>query len=106
MAVFEEKQMCGYDFDRQKPIDNYIVDFFCNELMLAIEIDGCSHNERSGEDQIRQAKLESLGILFLRFYDVDIKKNIHGVLWVIGDWIRKYKDEPTPKSPPKRGLYK
>src|SRR3989338_9346391 len=70
--------------------------FFCNELMLAIEIDGCSHNERSEEDQIRQAKLESLGIRFLRFYDVDIKKNIHGVLWVIGDWIRKYKDEPTP----------
>ena len=92
----KKKQMCGYDFDRQKPIDNYIVDFFCNELMLAIEIDGCSHNERSEEDQIRQAKLESLGIRFLRFYDVDIKKNIHGVLWVIGDWIRKYKDEPTP----------
>ena len=37
---------------------------FCNELMLAIEIDGCSHNERSEEDQIRQAKLESLGIRF------------------------------------------
>lgn len=32
------KQMRGYDFHRQKPIDNYIVDFFCNELMLAIEI--------------------------------------------------------------------
>jgi very-short-patch-repair endonuclease len=32
------KQMLGYDFHRQKPIDNYIVDFFCSELMLAIEL--------------------------------------------------------------------
>ena len=37
------KQMYGYDFHRQKPIDNYIVDFFCHELMLAIEVDGYSH---------------------------------------------------------------
>lgn len=37
------KQMKGYDFHRQKPIDNYIVDFFCHELMLAIEIGGISH---------------------------------------------------------------
>ena len=34
------KQMLGYDFDRQRPIDNYIVDFYCKDLKLAIEIDG------------------------------------------------------------------
>jgi len=38
------KQMCGYDFDRQRPIDRFIVDFYCQELMLAIEIDGSSHD--------------------------------------------------------------
>ncbi|MDR4509316.1 MAG: endonuclease domain-containing protein [Candidatus Brocadiaceae bacterium] len=102
-TYLKKKQMCGYDFDRQKPIDNYIVDFFCNELMLAIEIDGCSHSEKDEGDRIRQAKLESLGIRFLRFYDSDIKKNIQGVLWVIEDWIRRHKDEPTP-SPPRRGM--
>ena len=102
-TYLKKKKMRGYDFDRQKPIDNYIVDFFCNELMLAIEIDGCSHNEKSEEDRIRQAKLESLGVRFLRFYDADVKKNIQGVLWVIEDWIRKHKDEPTP-TPPKRGI--
>src|SRR3989337_2035416 len=96
------KQLLGYDLDRQKPIDNYIVDFFCNELMLAIEIDGCSHNEKSEEDRIRQAKLESLGIRFLRFYDSDIKKNIQGVSWVIEDWIREHTTLPTP-SPYKEG---
>ena len=99
------KQILGCDFDRQKPINNYIVDFFCNELMLAIEIDGCSHNEKSEEDRIRQAKLESLGIRFLRFHDSDIKKNIQGVLWVIEDWIRKHKEEPTP-NPSQEGKKK
>jgi len=39
----KSRQMCGYDFHRQKPLGEYIVDFFCNELMLAIEIDGPSH---------------------------------------------------------------
>ncbi|TFG35719.1 MAG: DUF559 domain-containing protein, partial [Nitrospirales bacterium] len=37
------KQLMGYDFHRQKPIDNYVVDFFCNKLMLAIEVDGYTH---------------------------------------------------------------
>ena len=43
--------MQAFDFDRQKPIDNYIVDFFCNELMLVIEIDGESHNEKIDYDK-------------------------------------------------------
>ena len=90
------KKVLGYDFDRQKPIDNFIVDFFCNELMLAIEIDGVSHENKGEEDGARQSRLESLGVRFLRFYDSDIKENIQGVLWVIEDWIRKHKDEPTP----------
>lgn len=37
------KQMCSYDFHRQKPIDNFILDFFCHELMLGIEVDGYTH---------------------------------------------------------------
>ncbi len=37
------KQMKGYDFDRQRPVDNFIVDFYCRDLMLAIEVDGECH---------------------------------------------------------------
>src|SRR3989337_1900962 len=66
------KQMKGYDFHRQKPIDNYIVDFFCNELMLAIEVDGESHYRNEKRDERRQKKIESYGIEFLRFDDLDI----------------------------------
>ena len=91
--------MLGYDFDRQKPIDNYIVDFFCNELILAIEIDGSTHNNKSEEDRIRQTKLESLGVKLLRFSDLDIKKNMSGVLSVIGDWIREHANKSAQCIP-------
>jgi very-short-patch-repair endonuclease len=87
------KQMLGYDFDRQKPIDNYIVDFFCNELMLAIEIDGDSHAKKVADDQLRQQRLESLGVRFLRFYDRDVKQNMAGVLSVIENWIWEHKEQ-------------
>ena len=89
-----KKQLLGYDFDRQKPIDNYIVDFFCNELMLVIEIDGVSHEGRNEEDDMRQSKLESLGVRFLRFYDSDVKGNMQGVVTAIEEWIKV--NEPTP----------
>ncbi len=46
--------MYGFDFDRQKPIYNYRVDFFCNELMLAIEMDGDSHDSKVEYDKNRQ----------------------------------------------------
>jgi very-short-patch-repair endonuclease len=62
------KKMHGFDFDRQRPIDNFIVDFYCKELMLAIEIDGDSHDCKYEEDLKRQEKLESLGVHFLRFF--------------------------------------
>jgi very-short-patch-repair endonuclease len=91
------KQILGYDFDRQKPIDNYIVDFFCNELMLAIEIDGITHDQKLEDDKLRQQKLESFGIRFLRFYDSDVRNNLDGVLTAIRDWItRNVRREPTP----------
>ena len=83
----KSKQMLGYDFDRQKPVDNYIVDFFCNELMLAIEIDGITHNHKLEDDKLRQRKLESLGIRFLRFYDDDVGNNLDGVLTAIRSWV-------------------
>jgi len=86
----KSKQIKGYDFHRQKPIGNYIVDFFCNELMLAIEIDGMSHDEKIDEDIKRQKQIENLGISFLRFNDLDVKKNMEGVIVAIEEWIERY----------------
>lgn len=86
----KRKQMKGYDFHRQKPLDNYIVDFFCNELMLAIEIDGATHHGNEKRDGKRQRKLEQYGIRFLRFDDLDVVHNLDGVLKHIEKWIDDY----------------
>jgi very-short-patch-repair endonuclease len=96
----KQKNLMGYDFDRQRPLGNYIVDFFCKELSLAIEIDGDTHIYRYEEDEIRQQTLEKLGVKFLRFDDIEVKKNMSNVLRVIEDWISK--NQPTP-DPSKEG---
>ncbi len=85
------KQMLGYDFDRQKPIDNYIVDFYCKNLKLAIEIDGQSHEheEVAVNDKKRQKRLEDLGVRFLRFDDLEVKKEMKYVLNRIYDWVKE-----------------
>ncbi len=92
------KQMMGYDFDRQRPIDEYIVDFYCKDLQLAIEIDGASHEHAdvAKNDVLRQARLESLGVRFLRFDDLDVKKDMGYVLDTIHEWIATSKDPPPP----------
>jgi very-short-patch-repair endonuclease len=93
------RKMKGYQFMRQKPIGNYIVDFYCSELKLVIEIDGITHSYRSKEDLQRQRELESLGLSFLRFYDSDVKNNLNGVMFKIERWIDEYKQKQPPLSP-------
>jgi very-short-patch-repair endonuclease len=95
------KKMHGFDFDRQRPIDNFIVDFYCKELNLAIEIDGDSHDYKFEEDVERQKKIESLDVHFLRFLDIDVKKDMNNVLREIEHWVLEHK-EPTP-SPSMEG---
>lgn len=86
------RKLHGLDFHRQKPVDNYILDFFCPQAMLAIEIDGESHREIYDKDQDRQARLESLGITILRYRDEDVKANLEGVIQSITQWIQEAKD--------------
>ena len=81
------RQLRGYDFHRQKPIDEYIVDFFCNELMFAIEIDGVSHIGKEMYDTERQNRLEKLGVRFLRFKDDDVFYNCDYVVKEIEKWV-------------------
>jgi very-short-patch-repair endonuclease len=92
------KQVRGYDFHRQKPIDKYIVDFYCPDLLLAIEIDGSSHDEKIEQDVNRQQKLESLGVRFLRFTDREVKTNLQGVVMAIEDWIDAHAPTPNPSK--------
>lgn len=93
------KQVKGYDFHRQKPIKNYIVDFYCSELKLAIEIDGESYYGNEIKDNIRQNEIEEFGITFLRFDESEIYFNLDGVMKTIGNWVMQNKEAHTPISP-------
>ncbi|WP_018127210.1 endonuclease domain-containing protein [Balneola vulgaris] len=102
------KQCFGYDFHRQKPIGNYIVDFFCQELMLAIEVDGVSHNQESAQIKDRQNEefLNSIGIAVLRFQDSDIYPENRDALRAIEEYViefEKLNKVDTPPTPLERG---
>jgi|ERR1035437_169934 very-short-patch-repair endonuclease len=87
----------GYEFHRQVPIDEYIVDFFCHELRLAIEVDGSSHINKYKYDLRRQKKLESFGVRFVRFEDDDVKRNVNDVIRALGiviSGLEKSNDAP------------
>ena len=83
----KQKKMLGMDFDRQRPMLNYIVDFYCKDLMLAIEVDGDSHDFKFEQDKLRQSELEKEGVTFLRFEDIEVKHNMNNVLRTIESWI-------------------
>ena len=87
-------------FSRQIPIDQYIVDFYCKDLKLAIEVDGAIHFEEGHEekDVIRQKRLESLGVVVLRFSDLDVRNNLDWVLEEIKHTIEAIEPTPSPSQ--------
>jgi very-short-patch-repair endonuclease len=91
----KSRKMKGYQFMRQKPINNYIVDFYCSKLHLIIEVDGETHllEGAKEKDEQRQNKLESLGLQFLRFDDLEVKQNIENVLIRIEEWIVEFESK-------------
>jgi len=90
-----KNKLLGVEFHRQVPIDNYIVDFYCHELMLAIEIDESSHSfeEISINDKERQDKLETLGVNFIRFENNVVKQNMRFVLEALQNKIEQLQNE-------------
>jgi very-short-patch-repair endonuclease len=88
-------QLMGYDFDRQRPIGNYIVDFFCKDLQLAIEVDGITHLDEKVivKDFIRQENIESYGVSFLRFDALLVVNKVEAAIREIRDWIIDYEEK-------------
>jgi very-short-patch-repair endonuclease len=83
------KQIDGYRFRRQYSVGSYILDFYCPELKLAIEIDGDSHFHHSAEeyDKYREEEIQQLGVQFIRFQNTEVYKNLNGVLQTIYEKI-------------------
>ena len=76
------RQLKGFRFHRQKPLLKYIADFYCYELQLVIELDGCTHDfeDTQRKDFAKQVALEKVGLTVLRFTDDDVMNNLEGVL--------------------------
>jgi len=72
--LLRARKMKGYTFNRQRPIDKYIVDFYASKLKLIIEVDGWCHEDPSVQknDKIRQKRLEELGMKVIRFTNDEV----------------------------------
>ena len=81
------KRKTGFKFLRQKPINRFILDFYCSELNLAIEIDGDSHNKKKNYDEARDKFLHQIGIETIRFGNDEILNNIDDVKIKLANFI-------------------
>jgi very-short-patch-repair endonuclease len=90
-----DRRLNGLKFRRQVPIDRYVVDFFCTEAHLVIEVDGGQH--ASADETKRTSTLEAMGYLVLRFWNNEVHENIEGVLESILNALdRSDPPHPTP----------
>ena len=85
-------KMMAYDFDRQRIIGNYIVDFYCKDLQLGIEVDGITHTEEmiAAKDKVRQEEMELLGVTFLRFDTMLVVNKVKAAVMEIAAWIEEF----------------
>ena len=98
------RQLSGFKFRRQHPLPPYVLDFYCAELMLVVELDGGQHYDEAGleKDRLRTDYLERQDLRMLRFSNLDVLQNLEGVLAEIVCWIEAAPLTPT-LSPQRRG---
>ncbi|HYD21004.1 MAG TPA: endonuclease domain-containing protein, partial [Flavipsychrobacter sp.] len=87
-------------FRRQHPLYVFVVDFYCHSLKLAIEVDGCVHQDKevAAYDAERQKTLEAADISFLRFTDIQVLEHLEAVSKTIENFIKN-----RPSLPEKTG---
>jgi len=93
-----KRKFKGFDFDRQKIIGNYIVDFYCIDCCTVIEIDGSSHDEKAEYDCERDAFLEGLGLAVIHIPAVDVLNRLDEVMRMLYEHpaLRAVKDNTPP----------
>lgn len=91
--ILRDRQLEGYKFLRQKPILSFIVDFYCSELQLVIELDGPIHEFKISYDEMRVKKIEKLGLKVMSFSNEEIMNNISKVRIKLLNYIKAKRDE-------------
>jgi len=94
-----KKKFKGYDFDRRKIIGNFIVDFYCVDCNVVIEVDGSSHANKEEYDRERDAFLEGLGIMVIHIMATDVLDSLSDVMLMLHD-------HPALRAPLPRGEFK
>jgi primosomal protein N' len=102
-SYLKNKQIDGFRFRRQHPIERFIVDFYCAEANLVIEVDGEVHQYTQEEDALRQETLESLGLKVIRFTNDEVFNQLDSVINRIR--LSLYQEVPiksdsSPNPPP------
>lgn len=99
-GLLKGKQLLGYKFRRQQGVEQYIVDFYCAQGKLAVEIDGATHSSppQKVADRQRTERIKSHGIAVLRFSNTDVSENLDGVLAAIVESLKKNVSEHQPNQ--------
>ena len=92
------KQILGLQFYRQKPIHQYVVDFYCPKANLIVEVDGGQHWEldHAEADQLRDGVLKQLDLKVLRFSNLEVMKELDSVMEQIYETARQQLDSSSP----------
>jgi very-short-patch-repair endonuclease len=112
--ALRDRRLGGWKWRRQVPIGRYIVDFYCADAKLVVELDGGQHSEQVAYDVRRTAALNASGLRVLRFWNSEVLTNSDGVCWAILDACggerpgasidhQRRPAAPHPTSPRKRG---
>ena len=100
-SKLRRKQLHSLQFCRQKPIGNFVVDFYCPKARLVIEVDGGQHYQESGvvRDLARDRYLSGIGLTVIRFSNRDVLYNLDGVIAVIVERLEKALEQGETKTP-------
>lgn len=98
-SALRRKQLGGWKFRRQHPIGPFVLDFYCPQARLCVEVDGAVHAnaEQREHDTVRETFLRARGIEVLRVRAQDVEADVEAVVVVIGGWLRV---RPSPPAPP------
>ena len=103
--LLRDRRLAGAKFRRQHPVEagekKFILDFYCHDLKLAVELDGGQHQERAAHDEARTLALDKLGIVVLRFWNNDVLQQTESVLEKL--WITLMETSPASAPSPLTG---
>jgi very-short-patch-repair endonuclease len=94
--LLRNRTVAGLKFIRQMPIDPFVADFVCRDLMLIIEVDGSQHVDDEAYDRRRTAYLNARGYSVLRFWNSEVLRELDGVHELIGRLASGESPDPSP----------